>query len=236
MPTPIPFCAQADFESAACHLKTVIQFESKSAYMFCLKLEAVSLMAFARSEQGLFDQAEASLQRGLRELAEGEFSNPSLQSLHQRWYCSFLQRLACIYDSHLLQDEKAESCFRQCMVMLYTSGDNCSCADVRFLYLDCMKSHFKVRGCVTQELFLQLLTCIAVSIWKRFRGACRHGSPTTQLQPQIEPGLSELHATSKVALGQAVQSATIVTAAQGNTQALQILHNTITSLLSRRLH
>lgn len=121
---------QVDFDSAGRHLTEVIQFESRNAYTFHLRIEAMCLLAFARTHQRLFDQAEAALQRALRELSEEPPSEKELQTLHKNWCCALLHQLACVYARHSIQLEKAESCFRQCMVMLYSSGDNCSCADV----------------------------------------------------------------------------------------------------------
>lgn len=163
-------------------------------------------MATACTHQHLHDQASAILERALIQLNSQEATHQDLQLLHQQWCCAVLQQLAVIYSRPLNRPEMGETCWRQCMAILYTTGDSCSCAHV--------------------------LARIAGCIWKRFLVSREQNATAAHHPTDWQTSVQE---TSKVALGQAVSSEMIVEAARGSGNALKILHNTCTSLLWRAL-
>lgn len=125
---------QADYASAARHLAELVQRDSSSAYSFCIQVEAMCLLAAAYSLHSLADQAADVLHRTLAQLQSRGAAHQGLQQVHQQWCCVVLHQLAVIYDGPLNRPEMGESCWRQCMVALYTTNDNGSCANVRTTY------------------------------------------------------------------------------------------------------
>jgi hypothetical protein len=87
----------------------------------------------ARMRQNLLDQACSSLQRALTLLEQHPGQNQeALRNINQKWRCYVLYQLGVVSDRQLNRSaEVGETYWRQCMVMLYTADDRCSCAHVR---------------------------------------------------------------------------------------------------------
>lgn len=122
---------QDEFDAAARVLTDVAQLDKKSDLSCCIQVEALCLLAAARTQQNLLVQAAAALQWAAKQLNKSAATNEDLQIVKEQWNCFVLHQLGIINDKlGNRNEEQGELYWRQCMVMFYNTGDNSSCAHV----------------------------------------------------------------------------------------------------------
>lgn len=129
-------------------LTEVVEGQSKSAHSFCIQIEASLVLATARMRQQLHDQACALLQRALTLLQGHVPQHEDLRQVLQQWRCAVLYQLGVLYDGPLNRHaHMGETCWRDLLVVQYSTGDSCSCAHVRHCCLHLNKISRILRWC-----------------------------------------------------------------------------------------